>query len=260
MSKVITVVNRKGGVGKTAVVSAIGAWINKQGRKVLFIDADAQTNLSYCVGAELDKLSITDVFTGKADIEEVIQHTDQGDIIPSDTKLSGIDAYIIRNDIKDPQYILKRAFKKLKSYKYDYIVIDTGPTLGMLTINAMAVSDNLIIPVQADVFSLQALSQMSEEIEDIKKGINKNLAVSGILITRYSDRTILSRDMRENLEAIAGQLHTKVFKTAIRECISVKEAAVMQTDIFSYAPKSNAAKDYEEFLNEFLGDIQRPYF
>lgn len=243
--EVIAIVNRKGGVGKTATAQALGAGLAHKKKKVLYIDLDSQTNLSYGLGADPSGLSSMDVLTGEATAEEAIQHTPQGDIIPGAEALAGADAII---DGTGKEYRLKEAIEGLK---YDYIIIDTPAQLGTLTVNALTASNSLIIPVQAEVYSLQGIGQLNKTIEAVKKYCNKDLYIRGILITRYNGRAIISKDMQANLQEVAERLNTRLYSTPIRECVSIKEAQATQQDIYSYAPRSNAAKDYEAFIKEF---------
>lgn len=248
--EIIAIVNRKGGVGKTATAQALGAGLLKRGYSVLFIDLDSQKNLSYGMGANTDTHNSMDVLAHKYMAHEAIQKTPQGDLIAASEELATADSVI---NGTGKEYRLKEALAEI-SDKYDYAVIDTPAALGTLTINALTAANDAIIPVQAEVFSLQGIGLLNESIEAIKKYCNHDLIIKGILITRYNSRTILSRDMQENLEGIAQQLHTTLYSTPIRECVSIKEAQAQQQDIFTYAPKSNAAKDYTAFINEFLGE------
>lgn len=239
--------NRKGGVGKTATAHALGAGLSLRGYKVLFIDLDSQCNLSFDLGAKTAPLTALEVLTGSAKAEEAIQHTPGGDIIAGSPALAGADMTI---EGTGKEYRLKEALEPLQ---YDFIIIDTPPALGVLTINALTASDRAIIPAQAEVYSLQGIGLLYEAIQAVKKYTNKSLIVEGVLITRYNGRAILSKDMKSNLEEIAQSLNTKVFQTPIRECISIKEAQAMQSDIFSYAPRSNASADYKALVEEILG-------
>lgn len=245
--EIIAIVNRKGGVAKTATAHALGAGLLKQGYKVLYIDLDSQGNLSYELQADLSKPNSMDLLTGEATAPEAIQKTPQGDLIAGSEDLAGADTTI---DGTGKEYRLKEALEGLKGY--DYIIIDTPAALGTLTVNALTASDSVVVPVQAEVHSLQGIGQLSKTIEAVKKYCNKHLTIRGILITRYNGRAVISRDMQANLEDVAKQLKTRLYSTPIRECISIKEAQASQTDIYSYAPRSNAAKDYEEFIKEFL--------
>ena len=244
--EIVSIVNRKGGVGKTATAQALGAGLIKKGRSVLFIDLDSQANLSYALGADPGKPGIMEVLTGEATASDAIQKTEQGELIPGTEALAAADTVI---DGTGKEYRLKEA---LESLNYDYIVIDTPAQLGTITVNALTAANYAIIPVQAEIYSLQGIGRINEAVSVVKKYCNKDLYIKGILLTRYNSRAVLSRDMLSNLEEAAMQLKTKVFKTPIRECISVKEAQAVQQDIFTYAPKSNAAEDYSEFIKEFL--------
>lgn len=246
--EIITVCSRKGGAGKTATAQALGAGLVKEGYSVLYIDLDSQQNLSYALGADMEARNIMSVLLGKCKATDAIQTTEQGaDIIPASEILSSADMAL--NDT-GKEYKLKEA---LEGLKYDYCIIDTPAALGTLTINALTASKSCVIPIQAEAFSLQGLQLVYGTISNVKKYCNPRLKIKGILITRYSGRAILSRDMRENIEDEARRMKTKVFDTAIRENIAIKEAQALQTDIFSYAPKSNGAQDYQQFVQEFLG-------
>lgn len=243
--EVVAIVNRKGGVGKTATAQALGAGLMKRGHKVLYIDLDSQTNLSYGLGAATDGLTSMDVLKGDAAADRAIQKTPQGDVIAGSEALAGADAII---DGTGKEYRLKEAIDGLQ---YDYIIIDTPAALGTLTVNALTAAHSAIIPVQAEIYSLQGIGQLNQTIEAVKKYCNPALHIKGILLTRYNGRAIISRDMQSNLQEAAQQLKTRLYSTPIRECISIKEAQAQQQDIYSYAPRSNAAKDYTAFIDEF---------
>lgn len=251
--EVVAIVNRKGGVGKTATAQALGAGLLKKGYSVLYVDLDSQTNLSYGLGAAGSGYSSMDVLTGDATAEQAIQHLQAGDVIPGSEALDGADATITNTG---KEYRLKEALEAVKR-QYDYVIIDTPTALGTLTVNALTAANSVIIPVQAEVYSLQGIGQLNKTLEAVKKYCNASLYIRGILITRYNGRTIISRDMQSNLDEIAAQLHTRLYSTPIRECIAIKESQAQQLDIFSYAPRSNAAKDYSAFINEFLQDDKK---
>lgn len=246
--KVIAIVSRKGGVGKTATAHALGAGLIKRGNKILYVDLDSQTNLSFSVGADGMGPNALDLLTGSCSAAEAIQQTKQGGIIRGCEQLAGAD--ILLTDT-GKEYRLKEALAQVKG-KYDYVVIDTPAALGTLTVNALTAADFAVIPVQAEIYSLQGIGQLKETLESVKKYCNKGLKVKGILVTRYKGRATLSKDMRDNLDEAAKNLKTKLFNTPVRECISVAEAQAMKQDIFTYAPRSNAAKDYDAFIEELL--------
>ena len=246
--EVTAIINRKGGVGKTATAHNLGAGLRRKKKKVLYIDLDSQANLTYTLGADVNGLTIQDVLEDGADINEAIQHTPQGDIIPGAPGLATADSTLTATG---KEYKLKEALNGLKT-QYDYIIADTPAQLSILTINALTASTNALIVVQAEVFSLTGIGLLSETIDAVKKYTNPLLYVKGILTTRYNSRAVISRDMQGNIEDLAKKLHTTCYKTPIRECTAIKEAQAMQTDIFSYAPRSNAAADYAAFVKEYL--------
>lgn len=246
--EVTAIINRKGGVGKTATAHNLGAGLRKKKKSVLFIDLDSQINLTYTLNASTDGLTILDVIQDGADINKAIQHTEQGDIIPGAPGLATADNTITATG---KEYRLKEALEKLET-AYNYIIIDTPAQLGILTINALTAANNAVIPVQAEIYSLQGIGLLNETIDAVKKYTNPLLYVKGILTTRYNSRAVISRDMQGNIEDLAKSLHTKCYTTPIRECTAIKEAQAMQTDIFTYAPKSNAAKDYSIFIKEYM--------
>lgn len=253
--EIVSIINRKGGVGKTATAHALGTGLIRKGFRVLFLDLDSQTNLSYALGATDNAPTSMDVLEKKVTAIQAIQKTAQGDLIAGDYNLSGADISI---NGTGKEYRLKEALDKLKNM-YDYIIIDTPASLGTITVNALTASKKVIIPVQAEVYSLQGIGQLNEAINAVRTYCNQVVRIDGILITRYNSRAVLSRDMKSNLELVAKQLHTKLYSTPIRDCIAVREAQALKENIFSYAPKSNASLDYSKFVDEFLkgGDDDR---
>lgn len=241
--------NQKGGVGKTTTANALGAGLVRKGFKVLYVDMDAQGNLSHSMRANNKPITSLEVLTGTATAEEAIVETLQGSIIPASPALASADAIITDTG---KEYRLKEALAPI-SDKYDYCILDTPPALGTLTVNALTACNGVIIATQADTYSLQGIGQLARTIQTVKKYCNRDLSIIGIAITRYSSRAVLTRDMTELLEDTAKQLHTTVYTTKIRECIALKEAQARQQDIFTYSPSSNAAKDYEGLLTEILG-------
>lgn len=248
---IITIANQKGGVGKSTTAASLGAGLKMLGNTVLFIDLDPQVNLTTALGADVNNLTVYDVLKTK-DINEAIQTVEDKDIISGDRMLSNAD---IEFNLPGREYKLQKALKNLKK-QYDYIIIDTPPALGMLTVNALTASDYVIIPAEADVSSIQGVSQLNDTIEAVKEFCNSNLKIAGILLTRFS-KTILSRDLAETFKDIAQNMGTTVFETPIRECIAIKEAKTQQNDIFAYAPKSNAALDYMALTKDFLKEVKK---
>ena len=246
---IYAVINQKGGVGKSTTAEALSAGLFLKGFKTLAIDLDAQGNMTYTAKASTEGSTALGVLMGEVRPETAIQHTENsGDIIAASKALAGADAFIKETG---KEYRLKETLESLQGM-YDYIIIDTPPALGILTINALTACNSVIIPAQADIYSLQGIEQLAETIKPVRKYCNPSLHIAGILLTRYSPRAVLSREVAEIAGQLAEKLGTRVFNTAIRENISVKEAQISQTSLFDYAPNSNAAKDYQAFIEELL--------
>lgn len=246
--KTVSVINQKGGVGKSTTAEMLISGLSLKGFKVLAIDLDAQGNLSYSLASDSNPPTILEVLTEEISAKDAIKHA-RADIISSNKALAGADAFIADTG---KEYRLKEALEKIEK-KYDFCIIDTPPALGILTINALTASGSVIIPAQADIYSLQGIENLEETIKAVKKYCNPNLKIEGILLTRYNPRTILSREVSEMAEKLAKKLETKLFKAKIRDAVAVKEAQISQESLFKYAPKSNVTQDYESFINEFLG-------
>ena len=247
----IAIISRKGGVGKTATAHALGAGLHRRGYRVLFVDLDSQGNLSFSTGAAAGGPTSWDVLAGTADAEDAIAHTQGGDVMPASPSLAGADILITG---RRKEYRLKDALQTVAG-KYDFCVIDTPTTLGTLTTNALTAADGAIIPAQAEIFSLQGIALLRDTVDAVRRSCNPALKVYGILLTRFNARTVISRDMRDNLEQVAGALQTKVYRDAIRECAAVQEAQARRQAIYDYAPRRNASRDYAAFVDELLQDI-----
>ncbi len=248
MSKILAVINQKGGVGKSTTAEALAAGLTLKGYSVLSVDLDAQSNLTYTAGAKANGATALGVLTGEIAAKDSIQHTESGDIIPASKALAGADAFISETG---KEYKLREALEPIRG-EYDYIILDTPPALGILTINALTACDSVIVPAQADIYSLQGIEQLAETIKPVKKYTNPALTIEGILLTRYSSRSVLSREVAELAEQLAAKLGTKLFKTTIREAIAVKEAQISQRSLYSYAPKAKVTEDYTRFIAEIL--------
>ena len=242
----IAIVNRRGGVGKTATAHAIGAGLHLRGYKVLFVDMDSQCNLTYDTGAEEKPPTSMEVLNGTAPAEDALQHIPDGDIIPASPSLAVADTTITGTG---KEYRLKEALSPIAG-RYDFIIIDTPPALGVLTVNALTACNSVIIPAKPELHSLQGIGLLNETIRAVKKYTNPALTIKGILLTHYNGRTILAKDMKANLETTAQELGTKVFDTPIRICNALAEAQATQNNIYAYAPRSNATADYTALIDE----------
>jgi chromosome partitioning protein len=245
MSKVISVSNHKGGVGKTTSAINIGAGLNKLGKKVLLIDLDPQANLSQSLGLIEPERNIYGSLRGEYKLEPlgILKGLD---IIGSTLDLSG--AEVEMSGEAGREYILRELIEPIRN-NYDYILIDSPPSLGLLTINSFTASDEIFIPLQAQYLALQGLAKLTEVIEKIKKRLNKELKIGGVFITQYDSRKVLNRDVVATIQA-----HFKdvVFNTIIRDNIALAEAPAQGLDIFRYNAKTNGAEDYLSLSKEIV--------
>jgi chromosome partitioning protein len=250
-ARIIVIANQKGGVGKTTTAHALTTGLIARGYKTLAIDMDPQSNLTYTMGADQYAPGVYDLMKDTIGPEGAIQHTEQGDIIGGSLMLSGADMEFTDTG---REYILSEHLEPLTAV-YDYIVVDTAPTLGILAINALTVAHDLIIPLGADAYSLQGLSQLHATITKVRKHCNPSLTIAGLLITRYNERTVVSRELKDVIEEKAAIIGARAFRTVIRERVAIKEAQVRQTSIFASiqrGPGGDAVFDYLEFIDEYL--------
>jgi len=245
MSKVISISNHKGGVGKTTSAINIGAGLNKLGKRVLLIDLDPQANLSQSLGLIEPERNIYGALRGEYKLEP-LAIVKGLDVIGSTLDLSG--AEVEMSGEAGREYILRELIEPIRN-NYDYILIDSPPSLGLLTINSFTASDEIFIPLQAQYLALQGLAKLTEVIEKIKKRLNKELSIGGVFITQYDSRKVLNRDVVATIQA-----HFKdvVFKTIIRDNIALAEAPAQGLDIFRYNAKTNGAEDYLSLSKEII--------
>jgi len=248
MSKVISISNHKGGVGKTTTAINIGAGLNKLGKRVLLIDLDAQANLSQSLGLidNEERQNIYGAITGEYKLPPGVEIIKGLDIIPSTLDLSGAELEL--SGEAGREYILQELIGPIKK-KYDYIIIDTAPSLSLLTINSFVASDEIFIPLQAQYLALQGLSKLIEVIGKIQRRLNKGLKLGGVIVTQYDKRKILNRDV---VETIRAHFPKETFNTLIRDNIALAEAPANSLDIFRYNAKSKGAEDYLALCKEII--------
>jgi chromosome partitioning protein len=245
MSKVISISNHKGGVGKTTSAINIGFGLNRLRKKVLLIDLDPQANLSQSLGLIEPERTIYGSLRGQYKLQpiEIVKGLD---VIPSTLDLSGAEIELTGEAGRE--YILRELLEPIRA-SYDYILVDNPPSLGLLTINSFTASDEVFIPLQAQYLALQGLTKLLEVIDKIKRRLNKELKVGGVFITQYDGRKVLNRDVVATIEA---HFKDEVFNTRIRDNIALAEAPAQGLDIFRYSPKSYGAEDYLSLSKEIL--------
>lgn len=250
MSKVIALTNQKGGVGKTTSTCALIAGLAQKGYKVLGVDLDPQGNLGFSLGLEIEEgQTVYQVLKGDVSVMAATRRTEICDVLTSNILLSGAELEFTGSG---RETLLKQALAPVMDF-YDYIVVDTPPALNILTVNAYAAADYLIIPMVPEILSLLGLSQLKETIGAVQETINPKLNILGILLTKYNKRTLLAQEVTEMAANLAGQLGTRVFDTKIRSSVCVAEAPAQGENILKYAPRSNPAADYRALVNEILG-------
>jgi len=253
--KTLVIANQKGGVGKSTTATTIASILNEKGYKTLLIDTDMQCNSTDTYKAKTENVAtLYDVILAdeseRVPLSEAIQTTEYGSIIASDQLLGNADT-IIKNDAVNGIYRLQEALETI-SNDWDYVIIDTNPTLNSMIYNSLVAADEVIIPVVADRYALAGLSQLSDTIKAIKSRPNKNLKVAGLLLIKYKNQTNLGRQVREDLESVATQMDTKLFETTIRETVKVQESQVVREPLIKYAPNCTACIDYKAFVEELI--------
>ena len=254
MTPIISIANQKGGIGKTTTATSLATILSDKGYKTLLIDSDLQGNSTDTFRAKFEGVStLYDVLLEDhpANINDVIQHTEMGDIIASDPLLREADSKLSTKGIAGYK-ILKNALSTLTGY--DFVIIDTAPTVNMVLRNVLVASDYVIIPITADRYGFQGLYEFNILIQDAQE-LNDKLKIAGILLVRYNSRTILAREVRETLIEEAHNIGTKLIETSIRECNKVKEAQTMQSTLIKYDRTCSAAKDYMNLVDELIKEL-----
>ena len=254
MGKVISIANQKGGVGKTTTAVNLSTILAKKGKKVLMIDADPQGNGTSGLGVNKDvKFSVYDVIINDIEIENTVQQTmiKNLDLCPSNINLAGAEVELV--SMMSREFRLKEKIDNQKD-KYDYIIIDCPPSLGLLTLNAFTASDSVLIPVQCEYYALEGLGQLINTINLVKKHLNKNLEIEGALLTMFDIRTNLSNQV---VREVNKYFENRVYKTVIPRNVRLSEAPSYGMPITVYDPRSKGARSYEKFVKELLKKNER---
>jgi chromosome partitioning protein len=245
-AEIVSVVNQKGGTGKTTTTMNLGCALSSLGKRVLLVDLDPQGNLSYSLGVSDAEKTMSDVIAGQCSAKEAIVQTEGVDLIPGSPDMADIEVSLA--GLEQREKFLKKSLAGLAS-QYDYILIDSPPSLSLLTINALNAAQSVVVPMQLEVLTLQGLNQILNTIEQVKKSMNSKLKVKGILLVMYDKRRKLSQELQSFLEE---NVKNRIYDTVIRLNVKLAEAPSFGQSVITYDPNSNGAKDYMAFAKEFL--------
>lgn len=248
MAIIISLLNHKGGVGKTTSTINIGAGLVELGKRVLLIDLDPQANLTLSLGVPRQKYTIYEALRGEAELHPYTVKPGL-DVVTSTLDLSGAEMELVNEAGRE--FIMRELFVAVAD-QYDFILIDCPPSLGLLTLNALTSSRYVMIPLQTEFLALQGLAKIKQVIDKVKMRLNRNLDIGGVIPTMYNHQLVLNRDVVDTIHKYFGE---KVFKTYIRDNVALAEAPAQRKDIFSYNRKSNGAKDYLSLAQEIIDRV-----
>lgn len=252
MGKIIAITNQKGGVGKTTTSINLAAGLGMLGKKTLLVDVDPQGNSSSGLGIDRRKLktSVYDVLIGTQDVEAVCIQTEfkNLDIVPSSMDLAGAEIELI--DLERRESVLKNALVPLRE-RYDYMLIDCPPSLGIITTNALCVADTILVPIQCEYYALEGLSQLMNTVRRVKRQYNEQLEIEGVLLTMYDGRLNLTQQV---VEEVKKYFPKKVFSSVIPRTVRLSEAPSFGKPIQYYDPHSKGADAYNQLAKEIVAN------
>ncbi len=248
MGKIYVFVNQKGGVGKTTSAINLGAYMALAGKKILLVDFDSQGNMSSGVGISKNKPTVYDLLAERAVASDVIRKTSVENLwaIPASIDLSGAAIELVEQENRE--FFLKKVLEPLRE-KFDYILVDCPPSLGMLTLNGLVAADSVFIPLQCEYFALEGLTLLLQTVKKVQKSLNPTLDIGGIFFTMYDSRTKLSQDV---VQQVTMYFKERVFSTVIPRNVRLSEAPSHGKPICQYDPNCFGAKSYEKLAAEVL--------